>query len=139
MVAFSLWPRFLPALIESKWLILGLFILILPLREFEYYSGALIALGISILVAKQCKSRSFSCISIAVLWIAYGQYLSVHNSRGIGMSVMILLAISIWVGSLDSNSIARLMLPVCWLSVPILALQVIGYSFNVPVLGHFYR
>ena len=138
MVAFSLWPRFLPALIESKWLILGLLILVLPLREFEYYSGALIALGTSILAAKQCKSRSFSYVSIAVVWIAYGQYLSVHNSRGIGISVMILLAISIWVGSLDFNLIARLMLPVCWLSVPVLVFQLIGYSFNVSVLGHFF-
>ena len=30
------------------------------------------------------------------------------------------------------------MLPVCWLSVPVLVFQLIGYSFNVSVLGHFF-
>jgi len=138
MITLGLWPRFLSTLIESKWLITALLILVLPLREFEYYSGALIALGVSSLAAKRCKSSSFSYMVIAIVWIAYGQYLSVHNSRGIGMSVMILLAISIWVGSLDSNLIARLMLTVCWLAVPVMAFQVIGYYFNIPMLGHFF-
>ena len=130
--------RYLFARLASQWLAVALFLLVLPINEFEYYAGAILAVGISYFVFMWCHYRSVSCVIISVIWIAYSQYLSIHNTRGIGMAVMILLAVSIWVGQLNSRSISDLMRSLSFLPVPILILQLIGFCFGKPAIGEFF-
>ena len=114
--------------IESNWLALAVFVLVFPVRELEYYAGLMIALGVSFLALKECQSRHFSYLILAIIWIAFGQYLSIHNTRGIELPVFVLSTVCVWIGQLNYVEIVKLMRPLEWLSVPILAIQLVAFS-----------
>ena len=113
--------------IESNWLALAVFVLVFPVRELEYYAGLMIALGVSFLALKECQSRHFSYLILAIIWIAFGQYLSIHNTRGIELPVFVLSTVCVWIGQLNYVEIVKLMRPLEWLSVPILAIQLVAF------------
>ena len=117
---FSLW-------IQENWLATAFFALILPIREVEYYAAGMIVVGICGLIFSECRIHAFSSLIAVLSFIAYGQYLSINNTRGIELTVMILIAISTWVGHLNYSAVARLMRQLSWLPIPILALQLIIY------------
>ena len=139
MLAIGSWLRSAALWIEHFWLALAFIVLIIPAREFEYYAGAIIAIGACFLVFKECRLRSFSYLIAAVIWISYGQYLSIHNSRGIELPVVVLTAICIWIGQLNSVAVLKLLRPLALLPFPLLVIQLIGFfSGGKELAGLFY-
>ena len=54
--------------------------------------------------------------------------MSIHNTRGIELPVFVLSTVCVWIGQLNYVEIVKLMRPLEWLSVPILAIQLVAFS-----------